>query len=224
MSDPRPDKFRQSLKSGDLVIAHNYGSQKVHLMHLIKSKHELEKNDREYRENPNKRDTALTMWTGNALCSLSRSYYSKPSQDPGHVSDRCARCWGRWRKLGSPAIKGYEPGASADVRVEWPLPFGWREMPPAGHPYDVGESGDPASVVDKTGAIRGVQRTERRRWQRGNLVVRVAQYHGEGARGHGVLNHDVKKPLAEDGNGISYGPVEHCLRRAWEIMAKGGRP
>lgn len=225
MSWDQPKEFLRALKKGDLVLASNHGSGKVHLIHLVASKHELEKDTPEYQESEYRQDPGLTLWSGSALCGLSRRYYSRPVTDPGNGSWRCNTCFARWRAQGQPAVLGWTQAFNmGEVPVgDWPLPFGWQEADAyIKHPLDVGPDGDPASILDGEGKAQGVRRTELRRWQRGDLVVRVAQYHGEEGRGHAALYHDAREPLKEEVD--KFGSLNECLQLAWTLMAKGGTP
>ena len=207
--------FLKTLGRGDLTYVTTHSSEKAHIARLTRSR------DEDYAGQPEKLKDyePLTMWSGDALCGLTPRYYYHPRTEPGDTSERCARCWQRWRVEGKPVIR---TSASPAPSSAWPLPFAWREVDLVGHPWDV-PPGEPVDgVLDKEGNVCGVNRTERRRWQRGDRVVRVAEYHGEESRGFGVLYHHAKKPLGEKTS--RFGSLSDCVQRAWEIMAMGGQP
>jgi hypothetical protein len=102
--------------------------------------------------------------------------------------------------------------------LDYEPPFGWHEVPVVGHPWDVPPEGDPETIKDATGKVQGRRRTEIRRWQRGNRVVRLVHYYAEGY--DAAHYHDVRRPL-EDTWREKMNPAA-ARRKAQEYMARGG--
>lgn len=207
--------FLKSIVRGDLVLALRWNSSKVHILRVLYSKHSV--ND------DKKDDPGLQLWMGRTFCPLKANYYFRPQTSKSmEQRERCEICFARHRSNGSPVVKGWTDDGAKVPSAEWPLPFGWKEMPTIGHPWDVPEGGDVESILDKEGKSVGEMRAERRRFQRGHCVVRLVEYFGEDAGSFGALYHDTARVRAERWS--AKGPLKHCMRRAWEMMAKGGRP
>lgn len=213
-------KFLKSLSRGDLVLATAHHTEKIHLLRLTHNKLEEEPESKVSKEEP---EQARNFWSGHALCGVSSRYYFHPREVAGEEEERCRVCFQRWRATGSLPVKGWtRPIVDPKAGQGWPLPFGWRELPAAKHPYDVAPDGDPSLIVDGTG---GERRTELRRWQRGNCVVRLVEYHEDEktkASGFGVRYGDARDTFRESSG--HYGSQPDSVREAWELMAKGGRP
>jgi hypothetical protein len=124
-----------------------------------------------------------SLWRARSLCGVRgrqsvygdvKEYYWRLA-DPD-LSTACVDCLRAWRRLGEPAIAGLDRSASPGDPWPWALPFGWRAVPTAGHPWDV-PAGEPVEVVrDKTGAVVGEHRVEVLRWARGPRIVRLVHH------------------------------------------------
>lgn len=215
------DKFLKSLSRGDLVLATAFHTNKIHLLRLTYNKLEEEPESKVAKEEP---ERARALWSGRALCTVSNRYYFTPRENAGNEEDWCRICFSKWRGQNKPSVKGWtQPITDSAAGTGWPLPFGWRELPPGAHPYDVAPDGDPSLIVDGTGKVKGERRVELRRWQRGNCVVRLVEHHEEAnGRAFDIRYSDVRDELHERSD--HYGSQPDCVREAWKLMAKGGRP
>lgn len=220
-------KWHKSLKAGDLTIAWNAAGKRRHIIRLLRCGVEYDSR----QGTPNGYGDTLDYtgcWDGRSLCGVSNirstfgnqtSYYWQPTPEPittyAKNSGLCETCRAAWRTNGEPAIRSDVEHVSAQ---DYPPPFGWHEVPVIGHPWDVPPEGDPETIKDATGKVRGQRRTEIRRWQRGDRVVRLVRYYTEGY--DAAHYHDVSRPL-EDEWRQKMNPAS-ARRKAQEYMARGG--
>lgn len=230
----RTVEWQAKLKPGDLVLGRiaNQRGEKPHVLTLEERKLARKKRDEGKKFKPDIDDdsTLLTYWMADTLCGADGNtgkgsrYYSRPAEDAATTleSQVCARCRSRWNAMGKPKVRGWTDVPKTELpRPAW-LPFGWSEVPPKGHPWDVPEGGDPETVLDKEGHARGVLRTEVARWERGSRYVRIVRFHDpERKTPYGVYDGWTKEPLKEEHGGS--GTAEYVLREAIETMAAGGK-
>lgn len=225
---PTTTTWLKSLRRDDLVIAINAATRRRHIIQLRRCGAEYDTRQGE----PDGRGGVLDYtgcWDGRSLCGVKnthaafghrKSYYWKPCPEPVTTyaanDDRlCEKCRTAWRTDGEPKIRS----DIEEVTVkDYPPPFGWHEVPVIGHPWDVPPEGDPEKIKDDTGKVQGRRRTEIRRWQRGNRVVRLMHYYTEGY--DAAHYHDARRPL-EDAWRKKMNP-EAARRQAQEYMARGG--
>lgn len=230
------------LAPGDLAIGSGSALQKYHLVRVTQTKlgdlvEEWRDAGEKYRakyphKDPTKlpaddRDLFARVWSADALCGVENQkvtfgnrqrFYWRIASDRPRKESICKGCLAAWRRADKPAVRGW----SDEVETSEPrLPFAWREVPATKHPRDVGEKGDPASVLDRAGEAVGVRRTEVRRWVRGDRYVRVAQLHDEDGM-FGVLYGFSDEPDGERQDFAS--SQSRALAKAHELMALGGTP
>lgn len=214
-SNRLPESRLQELQSGDLAVATYSTSPKYHIITLWESRDERE---------PNKpKDRSL--WDGYALCGARfRKYYFRIVRTPGDAEDgdHCKGCMSKWRGRGKPDIPGWTSPlpSDSDGDEEYPLPFGWKQLPPVGHPWDVAPGDDPAKVTNKAGEIVGRVRSEIMRWQRGRRIVRLVRKGDADSTVYQVRSHWEGLELQESREHT--GRLDECRREAHHAMAKGG--
>lgn len=186
------DRFARSRRPGELVIATSASARVPHLVRLSRSAHEdaVRAIDPELSDADREREIRAidphrsALWDGATLCGSVRQgrYYWRPAHlDADRV---CAACRRAHRASGAPPIAAPDPdpvdrptlAPDADlarVAWPWPLPSGWREVPAAGHPWDVASGGDVEAIKDDEGTVVGERRVEIRRWVRGPRIVRL---------------------------------------------------
>jgi len=233
----RTVEWQATLQTGDLVLCYiaNQRGDRPHLITLEERKLTAKKNEakllhKKFKPDIEEDSTLLTYWIGTGLCGADgrtgrgSRYYSRPAKDNLTTeSGVCAKCRSRWNALGKPVVKGWTDVPKSELPSPAWLPFGWKEVPPVGHPWDVPEGGDPATVLDKEGHARGVLRTEVKRWVRGARYVRIVKHHDpERKMPYGLCDGWLKEPLQEETS--TNGSAEVVVRDAVEIMAAGGRP
>lgn len=228
-------KFFDALRHGDLTFADNLAARKTHVVRLAQSQHDdlvaelprqlsrVKRAEQIAAIDPVRR----TRWNATGLCGVRgeqsaygnvHRYYWEPAQNPS-MEKVCSGCLREWRKLGEPAIAGYDRTARPGDAWPWELPFAWQEVDPTGHPWDVPIDAPVETVKDKTGDVVGAHRTEIRRWTRGGRIVRLvhhtdsdtyaARYWREGAAA----------------NAESYamrGSLQHAREECQKLMARGG--
>lgn len=210
---PLTAEFVAGLACGVQALARTYGSSLTHIV-------TLSQNRAANRSEPV--DGSLEQaaaWTARALCgSYGGRYFWRATPEPG--ASRCKRCFARWRALKQPLVHGWSQ--AAPTIPDWPLPFGWRELPPTGHPYDVAPRGDLTAIRNKVGDVVGVHRTELRRFRRGSRIVRLVALTAAraGELSHCVLCHDERAPLDE--RDYHAGGLRSSTQALWTLMAKGG--
>lgn len=252
------DRFARSRRPGELVIATSASARVPHLVRLSRSAHEdavreidpeLSDADRE-REiraiDPHRR----ALWDGATLCGSVRQgrYYWRPAHLDADLV--CAACRRAHRAAGAPPIAAPDPdpvdrptlAPDADlarVAWPWPLPIGWREVPVAGHPWDVAPGGDAEAIKDDEGAVVGEHRVEIRRWVRGPRIVRLVRIPTDadakkdeaiGSAGHDGIGraHEVRcwwagaPPRADERGSRRIADVVAVARACHERMASGG--
>ena len=209
--------FYNSLEYGDITLATNHKSSKVHLVKLSHSK----KDDCADNRDPKKRYDKLDLWSARGLCGFSPRYYFEPwPASVIGIKDKCEKCWAAWRGEKQPPVKGWTLSVE-DVVTEYPLPYGWREVPAVGHPWDLPKGANISTTKDNTGRIVGVCRTELRRWERGGLIVRIVRVHDNADTVCQVRRHWASSPLSEHST-LDNGSIVECRREAHKCMATGG--
>jgi len=212
----QPADFLATLQRGDLVLASNHGSEKLHLVHL------------KYAKPLDEGGVNPGLWSARALCSIDPRYYYRPRIEEGNTeeSHKCRRCFQRWRAMGRPDVKGMGLGEKTVATPDnlW-LPFAWEEVTPVGHPLDIPEDRPlpEGAEAEEGGAIdytRPEHRTEVRRWVRGTRYVRIVKLHDEDR--YGVFYGDVDEPKTDRWTYKHH--LEGCLKKAVEVMALGGTP
>src|SRR5262249_9547238 len=162
--------------SGDLMFAANMVAQKIHVARVTRNAFDddvgelskfLSKETRARRIaeiKPERRQ----LWSATALCGVRGEqstygnvtrYYWSLRQNPS-METVCKGCMTAWRKIGEPEIKGWDRTISAEEAWPWELPFGWRELEPTGHPWDVADKNKLELVKDKRGEVVGEHRVE----------------------------------------------------------------
>lgn len=209
--------FFTSLAKGDLTLSYSLRNNgKLHLVRISQSKNEnLKKVSND----------GLARWTGVALCGTENgNYFWEPRTsaevDPNDAEVQCTRCFQRWRALEKPGVKGWTLATPAGELEEWPLPFGWSEVPVEGHPFDVAPGNDPAKVLNERGEAAGELRVEVRRWRRGDRIVRIVDHKDDAGRGSSTFFSSVSDVIRET-RCVSGSPQE-CRKAAHTIMFKGG--
>lgn len=220
--------WHRSLKPDDLAIAWNAASKRRHIIRLVRCGAEYDSRQGTPDGFGGTRDYS-SCWDGRSLCGVRNtrvtfgnqtSYYWQPSPKPittyvAGGGELCEKCRRAWQLAGAPLIRS---DVEEVTRADYPLPFGWREVPVAGHPWDVPPGEDPEKVKDATGKVCGERRVEIRRWQRGYRVVRLVRYYTEGY--DAAHYHDARRPL-EDARQKKANP-DAARRQAQEYMARGG--
>lgn len=220
--------WHKSLRPGDLAIAWNAANKHRHIIKLIRCGAEYDSRQGAPDELGGTRDYS-GCWDGRSLCGVrsthytfgnGKSYYWQPLPEPITTytadDDRlCKKCRRTWQADGGAPIRS---DVESVTGIDYPLPFGWCEVPVIGHPWDVPPEADPEKVKDATGKVRGERRIEIRRWQRGHRVVRLVRYYTEGY--DAAHYHDDRRPL-EDAWRQKSNP-DAARRRAQEYMARGG--
>lgn len=220
--------WHKDLKPGDLVIARNAASKRRHIIRLQRCGAEQDSRQGEADGHGGTLDYS-GCWDGSSLCGVRnthatfgnrKSYYWQPKPEPittYAVKDArlCEKCRTAWQADGEPAIRSDMEHVTS---LDYPLPFGWHEVPVIGHPWDVPPGGDPETIKDATGEVQGRRRIEIRRWQRGHRVVRLVHYYTEGY--DAAHYHDARRPL-EDTWRTKMNPGA-ARRKAQEYMARGG--
>lgn len=220
--------WHKELRAGDLAIAWNVAAKRRHIIRLLRCAAEYDSRQGEADGYGGTRDYS-GCWDGKALCGAGNnrstfgnrtSCYWQPSPEPittyaTRDSELCEKCRATWREDGEPVIRSDVEHVTA---LDYEPPFGWHEVPVVGHPWDVPPEGDPETIKDATGNVRGQRRTEIRRWQRGKRVVRLVHYYAEGY--DAAHHHDVRRPL-EEASREKMNPAA-ARRKAQEYMARGG--
>lgn len=206
-------EFLRTIKAGDLVTAHAYGSSKLHILRAAGHRGPGEGR----REVP--LETRLEHWKGRGICGYDPGYFWKPVQDAGH-RERCPRCFAKWRTLGRPPVKGWHDAEQLLVSA-LPLPYGWREVSTCRHQLDLREA-DPDPDPEKNEDEVGAKRLEVWRFVRGTRYVRVVQYLSpDAAYPYGCFAGELERP---DTDGyLLRGNLEACLRAAVHAAALGGQ-
>lgn len=228
-------KFLDALQVGQLVFGSNYVAQKLHIITLRESAYD---NDVAYlpkqlsKEKRAERIAAIEhkrkyMWIARALCGVTgeHAYYGNysryfwtPIESPNLVN-ACKGCIKQWRKNGEPTIAGYDQTASVEERWPFELPFGWHEVPVAGHPWDVPPDGDINLVKDKVGDVVGQPRTEVKRWMRGARIVRLVHHYQDDVYSSRT---DVIGGSPSDEDWHSQGALADIRQSCHTLMARGG--
>jgi hypothetical protein len=226
MRDVTP--WHKSLRPDDLAIAWNAASKRHHIIRLIRCGATYDSRQGSPDGFGGIHDYS-GCWGGQSLCGAQntrvtfgnrKSYYWQPSPEPvttyaaggGKLCEKCRRAW---QAAGEPSIRSDVEHVTA---TEYPPPFGWREVPVVGHPWDVPPGEDPEKIKDATGEVRGERRIEIRRWVRGHRVVRLVRYYTEGY--DAAHYQDDRRPLEDEGRQKS-NPAA-ARRSAQEYMARGG--
>ena len=214
--------FLAMLKRDDTVVASSHATKKYHLVELTTCGRDTDSRQGKGRDYSD-------CWNGDALCGAEPAkttfgnrvaYYWTPRDiSPQQVGeDLCAECRRRWRRRGSqPTVY---TGAGSDTPA-YPLPFGWKPEPPMPHPHDVAPGIDPATVVDGTGEVVGVARTEVYRWRRGPWIVRITQHYGDGTYAVSYF-HDRK--VTDEPHTVGPAGLTRVWRAAHAMMAAGPQP
>lgn len=216
-----PTTFLSSLKRDSLVVAGSYATKKLHLVRLTSCARDTD-------DRHGKTGDYSDSWDGHALCGAAptkttfghaSTYYWKPKDiSPQQAGDDlCGNCRRRWLSLDTDVVY---TGSGRDT-PEYPLPFGWKPEPPTTHPYDVAAGVDPATVVDGTGEVVGVARTEVYRWRRGPWVVRITHYYGDDTYAASYF-HDRK--VTNESHTVGPAGLTRVWRAAHAMMAAGPQP
>jgi hypothetical protein len=167
------------------------------------------------------------LWSATGLCGVhgdqvtfgNRSRYSwRPLQNPS-LETVCKGCLRAWKKLGEPEIAGWDRSAHPQDAWPWNLPFGWRDVPAEGHPWDVPANTSVESVKDKTGAIVGEHRIELRRWVRGPRIIRLVHHVDTDIYAARCWRSDVEP---DDERCAIQGTLQHARQACQKLMAQGG--
>ncbi len=216
-----PTTFLGLLKRGSLVVADSMATKKYHLVTLTTCARDTD-------DRHGKTGDYSDCWNGRTLCGAEpakatygnvTTYYWKPKDiSPQQAGDNlCGNCRRRWLSLGTDVVY---TGAGGET-PEYPLPFGWRPVPPETHPHDVPAGTDPATVVDGTGEPVGVARTEVYRWRRGPWVVRITHYYGDDTYAASYF-HDRK--VTDEPHTVGPAGLTRVWRAAHAMMAAGPQP
>jgi len=234
-----PRGWFATLTPGMLVIACNAAAKKFHLVYLgtrgdlYDSRHGKPYTSRFGYDDAGERWDFSEVWDADSLCGRGSdrstfghhtSYYWKPRPDAVASYDLteeiCASCLRTFRRKNP----GQDLAALVVTRkvdeAAWDPPFGWRVVAPERHPYDVPSDIDPGHITNKAGESVGVRREEISRWVRGIRVVRLCKLIDEPGR-YSVNLHNIGDELHDEWK--LQADHTSCLRKAHEIMARGGR-
>lgn len=223
--------FNLSIRADDVIIAYSPASSKYHLVRVSEVAYEEDSRQGKKHDKYDWYHDYSDCYGGLALCGHdgARTTWGNRSGYYWQIREKslaellgdevpCKKCWALLKrsKKGEHPIVVRQPHDDAQ---EYDPPFGWLELPPQQHPYDVAPDADPELVVDKSGEVQGERRTELRRWQRGHRIVRVVNRYAEDR--HEVLVMDADSPTDEDWK--FRGTPAQVRRKAQQIMAEGGR-
>lgn len=229
--------FLSLLSYGHLTFASNYATQKYHIVQLEDTAFDDDVRSINYRSKGKKAKKEISeldpirkeRWSAKALCGVkgetcnyghTNKYYWTPLQNP-NLDVVCKGCLKQWKKEAQPTITGWDTSATLDDVWPYELPFGWKQVPVVGHPWDVPEGGDPDLVKDGAGNIKGKLRTELRRFTRGLRIVRLVHYTDSDTYGARYWNEGAD-PEHDDWN--ARGTLKDAIQNCHVLMAKGGYP
>jgi hypothetical protein len=202
-------KWRRTIERGHLIPVTFYRSQFVHLARVG------------YAKRADNED--LMLWSVRTFCETGRGYYGRAYFDDGaettYSTDKCKRCWQRWRAKGEPAINQPPKLTVSEIY----LPFGWRAVEPIGMEFDLGPNGDPSKTTDEAGKTWGEKRTELKRWQRGQCYVRIVELFDDDKHKYALRYGTVDEPKSDEWT-LKSGAIEPCLKKASGLMGVGGTP
>ena len=194
------------MKTGDLILAGNIGSTKVHIVRLRNQPYPEE------TESPSGGPGRSRLWDASSLCRTRNRYYWQVFTGTVEDGEQCRACFSRWRAMDRPPVPGLseKPGTKPAERQP---PTAWREVPATGLLKDSKPRDDDS---DSKRPVR-----ELRRWVRGARYVRLVEVLGDSNYKFGVHTGIVGDDEKTD-NWTTRSTEAECLQRAWEIMAAGG--
>jgi len=194
------------VKTGDLILAGNIGSTKVHIVRLRDQPYPDE------TESPSGGSGRSGLWDGSSLCRTRNRYYWHAITG-GMVEDKeqCRACFSRWRAMDRPPVPGLSDGGMKPIERQ--PPTAWREVPATGLLKDSKPKDDDS---DNKRPVH-----ELRRWVRGARYVRLVEVLGDSTYKYGVHTGIVGDEEKTD-SWTTRSTEAACLQRAWEIMAAGG--
>lgn len=224
-----------ALEPSQLTFADNLATKKYHIVRLERTAYDDDVSSLSKHLTKAHRAAKIAeinvkrklLWNATALCGVrgehtawgnGHRYYWNPVRNP--IPDSvCSGCNREWRRLDEPEIAGWDRTATHDEAWPWELPFGWREVPVEGHPWDVAQDDDVASVRDATGDVVGEHRMEIRRFMRGGRIVRIT-YHTDKNMYFARIWRVGAEPHEEKRHGG--GTLQHVRQLCHKLMATGG--